>query len=217
VNCVDQETGDTALHICAFYNHVEVGQELINAGAKVNLGNLRRQTPLHVACEQNSHRFVHMLVTLPGCPVDLNAVDLKELTPMHVASHLQSGECWGLLMQHGARVDIPDSQGRVILHDVCQFGRLKGLKILLTKAKIDVNVQSLSGLAYFGYFVALTPSARCAGNTGLHVGAINNHKDIVQSLLEAGADPTLKCASVGLGCNLLSSSLGTRPSRPRTI
>ena len=54
--------GQTALHIAAIWNHVEVGEVLIEAGADVNAKNKYGATPLHFAAQKDNLEIGKLLV-----------------------------------------------------------------------------------------------------------------------------------------------------------
>lgn len=54
--------GQTALHIAAIWNHVEVGEVLIEAGADVNARNKYGATPLHFAAQKDNLEIGKLLV-----------------------------------------------------------------------------------------------------------------------------------------------------------
>jgi hypothetical protein len=65
---VQQNDGDTPLHVACVKRHGEMAQILLDAGADPNTPNsVFGRTPLHNACEQNSHGLVKLLVQHRAC------------------------------------------------------------------------------------------------------------------------------------------------------
>ena len=54
--------GQTALHIAAIWNHAEVGEVLIEAGADINARNKYGATPLHFAAQKDNFEIGKLLV-----------------------------------------------------------------------------------------------------------------------------------------------------------
>jgi ankyrin repeat protein len=58
INCIDFNTGNTALHAAVQYSQIQMIEYLISKGADCNIKNRRGQTPLHLSIE---NRFVVLL------------------------------------------------------------------------------------------------------------------------------------------------------------
>lgn len=72
---VKDDEGATPLCHAAFWTHVDVAKDLIDAGADVNVQ--RRNdgfTPLHVAAKNNQPRMIDLLV---GATADLNVQEVR--------------------------------------------------------------------------------------------------------------------------------------------
>jgi ankyrin repeat protein len=81
--------GWTALHLAAFFGHVDVIDRLLAAGADVNARsrNSTANTPLHAAVAGGR---VAAALRLIGTGADVHAVDSGKYTPLHIAA--ESGQ-----------------------------------------------------------------------------------------------------------------------------
>ncbi len=55
-------SGDTVLHTCARWGHVEMCRDLLKSGWCINATNAMKQTPLSLACREGFPRVVRLLL-----------------------------------------------------------------------------------------------------------------------------------------------------------
>ena len=137
-------------------------------------------TPLYYACEENdstltrrdrSYPVDHLDIarTLIEAGADVNAVGRRfSYSPLHRACIKDHAELVRLLLSHGANVDALDARNRTPLHIACY--RLHAIARTLIEAGTDVNAKDIHG------------------RTPLHEAAEAGRTDIVQLLLDHGAD-----------------------------
>ena len=80
-----KEDGFAALHLAALNGHCEVAALLVSetgGGARVDLRNNRRQTPLHLAVSQGHWALVELLLKHNA---DLTSTDEEGDTVLHIA------------------------------------------------------------------------------------------------------------------------------------
>jgi uncharacterized protein len=110
---VDRRSDDgfTALHFAAFFGSSEAAAVLIDAGADVSCvaANDMRVQPLHSAAASRSTSTSRLLLDA-GAPPD--ARQAGGYTALHEAALHADAELIGLLLQHGANVDIRNDEGR---------------------------------------------------------------------------------------------------------
>jgi ankyrin repeat protein/Mg2+ and Co2+ transporter CorA len=123
------------------------------------------RTPLHWACATGNLNMAEMLLSRPD--VEIDAVELRGKTALHVATAHDRVDIVLLLLRHGADVNATSDGGWTPLHNACDKGDEAILRILLAH-KASVNAQLLNGV------------------TGLHLAAQGGHREVVECLLERG-------------------------------
>jgi ankyrin repeat protein len=167
------------MHACT----AEVVHALLAAGCPRHVRDVFSRNAIDYAVE-NGHRDV--LFALVDAGLDVNGRDPSGRTPLlrYCSSLDIRAEMVRALIEAGADVHATWFQGRCALHQAVQLfggdrrGKLRDVIIALVKAGIEVDVpdDSLS-----------TPLHCAVGEEGIELGA-------VRTLLELGADPTLKNA-----------------------
>ncbi|THC95621.1 hypothetical protein EYZ11_004883 [Aspergillus tanneri] len=124
------------------------------------------RTPLHWACATGKRRFAEMLLTRPQGPiVNVDAVESRNKTALHLAIAHGRDDIVQLLLQHRADIDSRSDGGWTALHYACDKG-FEGIVRLLLHAGAKINSQLLTGV------------------TPLHLAAQAGHTEVVQCLLE---------------------------------
>ncbi|KAJ4353746.1 uncharacterized protein N0V89_005476 [Didymosphaeria variabile] len=125
-----------------------------------------KRTPLHWAASTGKKELCEMLLTRQKGPrADINAVEGKEKTALHLAVAHGRDDIVELLVHYGANVKARSDGKWTPLHNACQQGSVKIIRILLG-AGAEINARLLNGM------------------TSLHIAAQNDHLDVVQCLLE---------------------------------
>ena len=88
--------GSSAIHLAAFYGHIEVIELLVESGANVNEANSSGYMPLHVACQNNKVEAVSKLLQQGANPCLRNQV--SSWVPLHEAAWNGCIECNGLIL-----------------------------------------------------------------------------------------------------------------------
>lgn len=92
--------GFTPIHIAAFENHDRLVEWLLKLGVSVAVRSQPDQlTPLHCASSYNSCRSAQLLIAFGA---DVNARDVDDDTPLHLAGRRGHPEMIRLLVDHGA-------------------------------------------------------------------------------------------------------------------
>jgi tankyrase len=188
VNCRDmQGRFSTPLHFAAGYNRVDVVEYLLQQNADVTAKDKGGLVPLHNACSYGHYEVGEQLVQHM---TNVNVVDLWKFTPLHEAAAKGKYEICKLLLKHGADInrrnrdnltaldlvkeqegDLADLlRGDSALLDAAKKGDLDRIKKLLTPE--NINCRDEEG----------------RNSTLLHLAAGYNHLDVVEYLLENGAD-----------------------------
>lgn len=155
-------------------------EELRATIAARNIDGLHKGwTELHWACLLSSPECVSFLV---DSGADINARTKAGSTPLMLASDsslVGSYDCAKILLKSGADVNIASNSGWTALHAACSklgypCDQCDELIELLIASGADVNART------------------CEGTTPLYLACMKNELSVVQFLLEAGADPSIK-------------------------
>lgn len=101
-------THDQALHFASAKGDVDAMRQALSQGADVNVQSPHMwDTPLHVAVMNRSVDAIHLLLDA-GAELDIPNRDGR--TALHEAAftYQKDPQVWQLLVEHGARTDIPD-------------------------------------------------------------------------------------------------------------
>ncbi|WP_265040104.1 ankyrin repeat domain-containing protein [Wolbachia endosymbiont (group A) of Trypoxylon clavicerum] len=111
--------------------------------------------------------------------IDVNAVDVHNNTPLHLAvkkDNIDINVLNALLGAEGINVNVKDEFGEwTPLHWAVSKNRIDKVKALLGAEGIDVNIEGKHGK-----------------KTPLHLAAQDNNQEIVEDLIRAGADVNKK-------------------------
>ena len=136
---------------------------------------------LRQACQENDESLVKELLKNKDIkrnidekvPIPVGGTSVEK-TALHVACEHSQFNIVSLLLQNGAKVNIPDKDGDLPIHDACGSSddALSKTKALLQKNSKHINAKG---------FLTLTP---------LHRSVEAGNKDVVKYLLENGANAT---------------------------
>jgi len=120
------EAGETSLHLATEVNQADIVQLLLETDANRNIADAQGRTPLHIACSLENTKIVQILLDgvrpdSGGLVCDVNAMDICQRSPMHLAAKRANVTLAKLLLQHGASVLMQDDQGRLPLHVTAQM------------------------------------------------------------------------------------------------
>jgi hypothetical protein len=150
VNEKDGNEGISALHLAVREGKTKIVEMLLNAGARVNLRDRSRRTPMMMIAD---HYYGG------------DSEEEGEPSP--------AVEMFRLLIGHGAKVDLHDSEGFTALMYAARGGEPELLRLLISH-RANINNQAKDG------------------RTALMEAAYNDALENVKILLEAGADVNLK-------------------------
>jgi uncharacterized protein len=105
--------GFTALHLAAFFGHVEIAVELLRRGADVNAvaRNQLAVQPINSAAAANHTEVVRVLLDHGADP---NAREAAGFAPIHAAAHNGNDELYDLLVARGADQEAATDDGRTV-------------------------------------------------------------------------------------------------------
>ena len=173
------------LHSAAYSGNIEIAEILLNKGAKINTPDNEGETPLSEAVFGKHKAMVELLLQRGA---DVNAKNRDGWTPLHRASMHYPDDIATLLESHGA-VDLPKDEAvikgnnipfipellkKYPLHYTAWCGDLGKVKTILKK-----NPELLNSKDY-------------SQSTPLLVATAAGKRNVVQFLLDQGADATIK-------------------------
>ncbi|XP_061834150.2 oxysterol-binding protein-related protein 1 isoform X2 [Nerophis lumbriciformis] len=169
INCKGKSKsnlGWTPLHLASYFGHANVVEELLKAGADVNLPNNIGDTPLHKAAFTGRKEVVMLLLHYGACATVINGTARipKDVT--------QSAEIRSML-EAAERTEERKREEKLL--EAAREGDLSTLTELLNKKK--------------------APDIQCTdllGNTPLHCAAYRGQTQCAAKLLRGGARPDVK-------------------------
>ncbi|XP_013188848.2 E3 ubiquitin-protein ligase MIB1 [Amyelois transitella] len=178
----EDRDGDRAAHHAAFGDEPAALRALAAAGADLNARNRRRQTPLHIAVNKGHLGVVRTLLQLRVHP---SLQDSEGDTALHDAITKKRDDMLTLLLEHGADMTLTNNNGFNALHHAALRGNPSAMKIMLGKSRPWI-----------------VDEAKDDGYTALHLAALNNHAEVAELLLCAGARPYLQNANLQTALHL---------------
>jgi ankyrin repeat protein len=183
----------------------EMAEVLLAAGAKINAQNDLGSTALYRLVWDNKHDVALLLLDNGADP---RIARHDGLTPLHAATARDAAEVAGALIERGADVNSISPYGIAPLHLAVGLRRV-GIATLLLRHGADPNLRRTDVPADFAAYVKQTDLVLlytgeqrkrqynlAPGATPLHFAAIAKAStDLVQLLLEHGADPDITDSS----------------------
>lgn len=179
--------GSTALHVAAQRGNATIANQLLEHGAKPDLTDKDGKTPLFVA--MGSQIFQKSFDRLPVIEaLTEHGADIDRLwspsagdggvSLLDLAVQENDISVFRYLIDRGAKqiansLDARESEGEPIAFDVAHWGRTEMLQILIAKG-LDPNLRD-----------------RQYGYTLLNQTSVGHYPQLVEALLEAGANPNL--------------------------
>jgi len=130
------------------------------------------RTLLHVAVMHGDTNYMNELLVKD--PSLLNTRDYNGETPLYSATIYQNIDCVRILLEHDCDTLVKDMNGETVLHAATTTGNIEILRLIINSKNIDLNVKDKNGC------------------TALHLAAMLGNKVVVETLLDAGVDKTVK-------------------------
>lgn len=193
---------------------------LIDKGVNVNAQNNYESTPLAIAVSNGNYEATQLLLASKG--IRINQTYQQNFTPLHIAVISQIPPLIKLLLSHpDINPNFGTSDGATPLHYAAMQGLVEEAKILIDHPRTDINapqhdtIYSGATPLHFASMQAQAEIVSCllsnptiqvnatinkgaqTGFTPLHYAVLNpdtvNVLEVVNLLMDHGADPNLKC------------------------
>ncbi|XP_041077665.1 nuclear factor NF-kappa-B p105 subunit-like [Polyodon spathula] len=172
---VQDENGDTGLHLGVIHHRSETAKNLIEVIScipgedVINMRNDLYQTPLHLAVITQQADAVEALLKANA---DLSLTDRHGNTALHLAAKQGDSEILSLLLQHqeaAKLINLPNSEGLSALHLAVLANSLPSLRELIS------------------YGVDVEECEQSSGRTALHLAVEQENISLAGSLLLEGS------------------------------
>jgi ankyrin repeat protein/predicted DNA-binding protein (UPF0251 family) len=162
------------IHLAVTGGHQRVVERLCHEHQQqrksLNVFNLSKYTPLHIACKHGNTSMVRSLLNA-GATAEIAGCDNE--TPLHLASRHGFGEVVRLLLDASANPIAQNGSGTTPLHLASQKGHLDLVKMLL---RVDEHLDERVNVT------------NDQGQTPIHLAAEGGHADVMKALKDAGAN-----------------------------
>ncbi|CAL1283118.1 unnamed protein product [Larinioides sclopetarius] len=169
--CLDEETAESPV------DNETVISILIEEGAHVNCQDNYGMTPLHYAALRGNVFATEEL--LKSSKINAETSDKQEMTALHCAANYNSPDVVEILLNANAHPEATDENLSTPLHLAATTGSEVIIKLLLNAVEKKGDSESLR---------KYIDEKNLSGNTALHLAVIKGHLDIVEVLLNKGAD-----------------------------
>ncbi|XP_053311250.1 ankyrin repeat and SOCS box protein 5 isoform X2 [Spea bombifrons] len=189
------------LHEAASQGRLLALKTLLSQGYNVNTLTIDHVTPLHEACLGD---HVGCARTLLEAGANVNATTIDGVTPLFNACSRGSASCAELLLEYGAKAQLESCLPSPI-HEASSKGHCECLDVLISRGiDVDQDIPHLGTALYVackGQQITCVRKLLHAGanvqrgrhlDTPLHAAAQQSSTDIVNLLLEFGADVNAK-------------------------
>ncbi|NXO24055.1 IKBD inhibitor, partial [Cisticola juncidis] len=202
-----EHRGKTPLLVAVTARQAAIVHDLIQAGADLSAVDNKGQSALHLAATYGYAQVLQVILSL-GFPLDLEMKDFEGHTPLHCAVLAHNA-----LLRDQGRQALPEQQHRELqqqcrelescIHLLVQTGAsIYSRDVKSNKTVLHYTVQD-GNISLLRYFLELNAfkskdfvNNKAHGNTALHMAAAlpgeKNQQEIIQLLLEHGADPSIR-------------------------
>ncbi|XP_077413203.1 oxysterol-binding protein-related protein 1-like isoform X2 [Vanacampus margaritifer] len=168
INCRSKSKGSsgwTPLHLACYHGNREVVDELLKAGADVNMQDENGNTPLHKAASTGRKEIVLLLLRYDASASVINGT-------AQIPKDVTEDDEIITMLEAAERREARRREERLL--DAAREGDVAAMSKILSGEVVDVHCKD------------------SVGNTPLHCAAYRGHKQCIIKLLKSGASPTIK-------------------------
>ncbi|MCJ1382347.1 hypothetical protein MMC17_005460 [Xylographa soralifera] len=197
--------GEPLLHLASRNGHTEVVKLLLGYGEDPTKVNCSCETPLHLAAACDHEGIAHILLKYGA---KLEAKDIHGQTPMYGVVVPGLFQMLRFLIKKGTDIQVKDNLGETILHKAAKHNSRKIVQILLENGAdpqaannngytpLDMSIQYCRE-DLVRLLIEKETNIQTTGWKLLHSAIYNGLEQIVQLLIEKGADIHQRSASRG--------------------
>lgn len=202
INIRSRNRGRTALYVAVLGQQMDMVKYLLSRGADVKVADKEGWQPIHGACAEGLLPFIQVL---KDAGADLKATSYNGVTGLHAAAMRGQDQVTLELLTAGLSVNGYDFYGYTPLHYAVKYEHAHTVSLLLDKGA-DPSLCNNNGLNPLNLAVTLdipNPDLVKAmlrkgvpvnqynlnGQTSLFLAARQDNREIIQLLLESGANP----------------------------
>lgn len=142
INAPLTDKNETAMHLCAQEDHINMMKLLLRHGALVNCRDAFGYTPLHSACLVGATNIVQLLIKSGAVAIDVTS--RRGITPLMIAAWQKYTDIATLLIVSGATMNVMSQDGLQALHYAALSGDVDVCKLLLDKQKHTHKAHGIS-------------------------------------------------------------------------
>lgn len=165
----------------SFKGYADIAEFLLQQGASTTISNDDGKCPIHIASWKGQAKVIEKLIQYGA---NTNLCDKKCLPPLYYAARADQLQVTSLLLQKGASVNTRTKENLSYLYIACQHGNFKMVELLISNGA-SYLIEHGAHLSIKGEYISPLMSA-----------VMNKHIEIVDILLDAGADPNFVDTSV---------------------
>merc|ERR1712137_591199 len=186
------DEGRSALHYCGMWSQAGCVDWFLVKNVEVDVRDHLDRTCLHYVSYFGNYQVVHTLLRRSA---DVNAKDVNGDTPLLCALHEydnnDKSEIIQLLLEYGADITHSNMYGRNPIHICACTGDPETLEMLLEQACSDEVTWDIDGLDGDVDVETLVNLRDSFGLTPTHIAAGNAQYDLLEYLIQQGANPNL--------------------------
>lgn len=192
--------GKTCLHVACHEGRLDVIKYLLSKGATLNVADEDGDVELHYATYGDQSQVLEELLT--NYPVNVNSVNKRLCSPLHIAANKMFFDCIIVLLKNGANVNLQDAYGDTVLHDAIGKDNLKMVNLLCAQPNLNFSLTNKNGFNILHHAALrgnknvmekllensklLVNVKKDDGYSPLHLACLNGHLDVVVVLIETG-------------------------------